>query len=116
MEIAIRDANTFDGLGHDQCRKWQRIIGANTLRLVLAAARTLWFIDHVERGMTFTLCRYRPWYRQQLAPSQLDVVWACRETLQEAGIVPIPRFTPELSQKILRSLNMLCLLRHRGRN
>jgi hypothetical protein len=96
VEIAIRDANTFDGLGHDQCRKWQRIIGANTFRLVMAAARTLWFIDHAERGMTFTLCRYRPWYRQKAAPSQLDVVWACRETLQEAGIVPIPRFTPEL--------------------
>jgi hypothetical protein len=96
VEIAIRDANTFHGLGQDQCRKWQRIIGANTFRLVMAAARTLWFIDHVERGMTFTLCRYRPWYRQKVAPSQLDVVWACRETLQEAGIVPIPRFTPEL--------------------
>jgi hypothetical protein len=96
VEIAIRDANTFDGLGQDQCRKWQRIIGANTFRLVMAAARTLWFIDHLERGRTFTLCRYRPWYRQKVAPSQLDVVWACRETLQEVGIVPIPRFSPEL--------------------
>ena len=54
VEIAIRDANAFDGLGQDQCRKRQRIIGANTFRLVMAAARTLWFIDHVERGMTFT--------------------------------------------------------------
>ena len=97
VEIEIRDANAFDGLGQDQCRKRQRIIGANTFRLVLAAARTLWFIDHVERGMTFTLCRYRPWYRQKVAPSQLDVVWACRETLHEAGIFPIPRFSPELA-------------------
>jgi hypothetical protein len=97
VEIAIRDANAFDGLGKDQCRKWQRILGANTLRLVLAAARTLWFIDHVERSMPFALCRYRPWYRQKVAPSQLDVVWACRETLQEAGIVPIPRFSPDLA-------------------
>ena len=43
-------ANAFDGLGQDQCRKRQRIIGANTFRLVMAAARTLWFIAQVERG------------------------------------------------------------------
>jgi hypothetical protein len=97
VEIAIRDTNAFDGLGQDQCRKWQRIIGANTFRLLMAAARTLWFIDQVERGMTFTLCRHRPWYRHKVAPSQLDVVWACRETLQEAGICPIPRFSPDLA-------------------
>ena len=98
VEIAIRDSNTFDGLGQDQCRKRQRIIGANTLRLVMAAVRTLWFIDQVERGMTFTLGHYRPWYRQKVAPSQLDVVWACREALYDAGIVPIPRFTPERAE------------------
>jgi hypothetical protein len=96
VEIALRDAHTFHGLGQAQCRQWQRLIGANTFRLVMAAARTLWCIDHVERGMAFTLCRVRPWDRQKVAPSQRDVVWACRETLQEAGIVPIPRFTPEL--------------------
>jgi hypothetical protein len=98
VEIEIRDANAFDGLGQDQCRKRQRIIGANTFRLVMAAARTLWFIDHVECGTTFNLCRYRPWYRQKVAPSQLDVVWACREALCDAGIVPIPRFTPDLAE------------------
>ena len=98
VEIEIRDANAFDGLGQDQCRKRQRIIGANTFRLVRAAARTLWFIDHVECGTPFNLCRYRPWYRQKVAPSQLDVVWACREALCDAGIVPIPRFTPDLAE------------------
>ena len=98
VEIAIRDANAFDGLGQDQCRKRQRVLGANTFRLVMAAARTLWFIDHVERSTTFNLCRYRPWYRQKVAPSQLDVVWACREALYDAGIVPIPRFTPDLAE------------------
>ena len=67
--------NAFDGLGRDQCRKRQRIVGANTFRLVMAAVRTLWFIDQVEHGMMFTLCHYRPWYRQKVAPSQLDVVW-----------------------------------------
>lgn len=96
VEIEIRDTNAFDGLGQDQCRKRQRIIGANTFRLVMAATRTLWFIDQVERGTGLNLCRYRPWYKQKVAPSQLDVVWACREALQEAGIFPIPRFTPAL--------------------
>jgi len=32
------------------------------------------------------------------SPSQLDVVWACRATLYEAGIFPIPRFTPGLAE------------------
>ena len=96
VEIAMRDTNAFDGLGQDQCRKRQRILGANTFRLVMAAARTLWFLDQVEHSTGVTLCHYRPWYRQKVAPSQLDVVWACREALQEAGIFPVPRFTPDL--------------------
>ena len=98
VEIDIRDANAFDGLGQDQCRNRQRIMGANTFRLALAAARTLWFIDHVERSAGVNLRRSRPWYTQKVAPSQLDVVWACREALHEAGIFPIPRFTPELAE------------------
>jgi hypothetical protein len=96
VEIEIRDANAFDGLGQDQCRKRQRIMGANTFRLLMAATRTLWFIDQVERSSDLKLCRYRPWYKQKGAPSQLDVVWACRESLYEAGIFPIPRFSPDL--------------------
>jgi hypothetical protein len=98
VEIAIRDANAFAGLGQEQCRKRERILGVNTLRLVLAAARTLWFIAQVDRGAGVPLCRYRPWYRQKVAPSQLDVAEACREALHEAGIFPIPRFTPELAE------------------
>ena len=98
MAIAIRDAHAFDGLGQDQCRKRQRLRGANTVRLVMAAARTLWFIGPVECGTPFKLCRYRPWSRQKGAPSQLDVVWACREALYDAGILPIPRFTPALAE------------------
>lgn len=30
VEIAMRDSNAFKGLGQDQGRKWQRILGANT--------------------------------------------------------------------------------------
>ena len=98
VEITIRDSNAFAGLGQDQCRKRQRIVGANTFRLVMAAARTLWFIAHVDRDTGVPLCRYRPWYSQKVAPSQLDVAEACREALYEAGIFPIPRFSPELAE------------------
>jgi DDE superfamily endonuclease len=96
IEIAIRDANAFAGLGQDQCRKLRRIVGANTLRLGLAAARTLWFIEQVRHASSLDLHHYRPWYRQKCAPSQLDIVWTCREALHEAGISPIPRFIPDL--------------------
>jgi hypothetical protein len=41
VEITLRDSNAFTGFGQDQCRKYTRVVGANTLRLVLAAARTL---------------------------------------------------------------------------
>jgi hypothetical protein len=98
VESEIRAANACNGLGQDQCRKRQRILGANTFRLVLAAARTLWCIDQVERGTGLLLGRYRPWYRQKVAPSQLDVVWTCREALHKAGIFPIPRFIPDLAE------------------
>ena len=97
VEITIRDTYAFDGFGQDQCRKLARVVGANTLRLVLAAARTLWFVEQTSRTVPLDLQRYRPWYRQKCAPSQLDVVWACREALHEAGVFPIPRFTPALA-------------------
>jgi hypothetical protein len=98
VEITIRDSNAFDGLGHDQCRKVERIVGANTLRLVMAAARTLWFVERASQAEGLELCRYRPWYRQKCAPSQLDLVWVCREALHEAGVFPIPRFIPDLAE------------------
>jgi len=96
MEIAIRDSHAFYGVAQDQCRKFTHIIGANTFCLLMAAARTLWFIDHSARAGGVELCRFRPWYRHKVAPSQLDIVWACREALHEEGIFPIPRFFPAL--------------------
>jgi hypothetical protein len=109
VEIAMRDANAFDGLGQEQCRQRQRVIGANTLRLVMAAARTLWFIAQVDRGTEIPLGRYRPWYRQKMAPSQLDVAEACREALHEAGIFPIPWFIPDLAENQEEPANVLPL-------
>jgi len=98
VEIEIRDANTFYGLGHEQCRRVRRIVGANTFRLVMAATRTLWFLAQADQADAVNLWRYRPWYRQKCAPSQLDIAWACREALHEAGVFPIPRFTPDLAE------------------
>ena len=98
VEITIRDSNAFAGFGHDQCRKRPRVVGANTLRLVLAAARTLWFVQHTARTPALALRRYRPWYRRKLAPTQLDIVWTWREALHTAGVFPIPRFAPELAE------------------
>jgi hypothetical protein len=98
VEIMIRDSNTFDGLGQDQCRKLPRIVGANTFRLAMAAARTLWFLEHVEQTQALDLRRYRPWYRQKCAPTQLDIVWACREALHAAGVFPTPRFIPDMAE------------------
>jgi hypothetical protein len=92
MEIDIRDGHAYYGVAQDQCRKFEHILGANTFRLLMAAARTLWFIVSSEPHADVSLQRFRPWYRHKVAPSQFDVAWACREGLQEAGIFPIPRF------------------------
>jgi len=98
VDMELRDAHAFEGLGQDQGRKRHRISGANTCRCVMAAARTRWFLDHVARRTGVNLCRYQPWYRQKVAPSPRDVVWACREALHDAGIFPIPRFAPDLAE------------------
>lgn len=56
-EIPIRESTACAGLGPDQCRKGARVVGANTLRLVLAAARTLWFMEHPCRAGAIALGR-----------------------------------------------------------
>ncbi|MGH7965529.1 MAG: IS701 family transposase [Candidatus Binatia bacterium] len=98
VEITIRDSHVFAGLGQDQCRKRERVVGANTLRLVLAAARTLWFLEQACPADPLALQRYRPWYRQKSALSQLDIVWSWREALHTAGVFPISRFAPGLAE------------------
>jgi DDE superfamily endonuclease len=109
VEITLRDSNAFAGFGQEQCRKYQRVVGANTLRLALAAARTLWFLTQVSHQPPLDLGRYRPWYRQKCTPSQLDIVWTWREGLHAAGVFPIPRFTPGLAEISQEPENVLPL-------
>jgi DDE superfamily endonuclease len=109
VEITLRDSNVYAGFGQDQCRKRERVVGANTLRLALAAARTLWFVEHSARTPAIELRRYRPWYRQKVAPSQLDIVWTWREALLAAGVFPIPRFARDLAKIQQESENALPL-------
>jgi hypothetical protein len=75
----------------------------------MAAACTLWFIERTKHRTGIDLCRYRPWYRKKVAPSQGDIVWACREALYEDGIFPIRRFHPELSENVQGSENTMPL-------
>ena len=52
------------------------------------------------RGVRFALATHNTSLesKREFAPFALDVVWACREALHEAGIFPIPRFTPDLAE------------------
>lgn len=109
VEITIRESTALAGFGQDQCRKRERVVGANTLRLALAAARTLWFLDRACRSQPLALGRYRPWYRHKCAPSQLDIVWTWREALHAAGVFPIPRFAPDLAEMPREPENTLSL-------
>jgi hypothetical protein len=95
VDITIPESKACAGLGQAQGRKVERVVGANTVRRVRAAARTLWFREPPCRAGAIDLGRSRPWYRQQCAPSHLDLVWACREALHVAGGFPIPRVAPD---------------------
>ena len=55
MEITIRESNACAGFGQEQCRQHERVVGANILRLLLAAARTLWFVEQTSRTVPFAL-------------------------------------------------------------
>ena len=97
MDIALRDSHADDGVAPDQCRTFAPILGAHTLRVLMAAARTLWCMLTSEPPPALSL-RWRPWDRHKGAPSQGDVMWACRESLQEEGIFPIPRFCTTVAE------------------
>jgi hypothetical protein len=51
IEIAICASVAFYGLAQDGCRKFERIVAINSLRLLFAAAQLLWFIaQSKQRG------------------------------------------------------------------
>ncbi len=66
VEINIRDANAFYGFGQDQCQSYRCLVGVNTFRALLAACRSLWFIQQVEQQgkQPIDLLKNRPWYRK----------------------------------------------------
>ena len=91
IEIDIRDGHAYYGVAQDQCRNIESLVGVNTFRLLMAAGRPLWCIVSSAQHAEVALQQGRPWYRHKVAPSQFDVMWACRASLHEAGIFPIPR-------------------------
>ncbi len=91
VEIDIRDAYAHYGLGLDRCRNLTRIEALNQMRLMLAAARTIWFMVTYQ-NQTLDLVYLRPWYIAKADPSQRDIATALREALNQEAISPIPRF------------------------
>jgi len=96
IEIDIRDANAYYGLGGDMCRNYQRIVGINNFRLLMAASRTLWVIHQIRDTDQLNLRRFRPWYRTKHRLSQLDIVEIYQETFYAQGISPTVRFLHDM--------------------
>lgn len=90
VEILIRAAKQHYGLGQDRCRRYERIVGVNGLRLLLGACQVLWFARESSRqvGGGVALRPYQPWYEQKQKPSLHDIAWAVRERLMAEGITP----------------------------
>ena len=84
-------------------------MGATPWRLVLAAARPRWCVEHAPPAGGLALARYRPWSRKKGAPRQLDALWACPEALHAAGGFPISGFTPDLAENPKEPENALLL-------
>ncbi len=101
IEIDIRNAYAYYGLGQDRCRNLNRINGINNFRLLLAAARTLFFIQQIQDQQLHPLTYLRPWYKKKKKFSQLDLLIAFEQHMQQAGVTPTPRFwvdTPQTQQ------------------
>ena len=96
VEIDIRDSAEFYGLAKNQCRRHDRIIGANSFCQIMAALRALWFFQQLQQSDGMDLQRYRPWYPHKTKPSQLDIETACKESLNASGVFPITRFLMDL--------------------
>lgn len=98
IEINIRDAHALYGFGQDQCQSYHCTVGVNTFRALLAACRSLWFIQQAEQStkQAIDLRKGRPWYRKKKYPTQLDVQWMFKETLAAEGIMSTPAFRTDV--------------------
>ena len=97
VEIDIRDAYAYYGLGKDQCRNLDRIYAVNSFRILMATCRTLWFVRYFEERQ-LKLKKHRPWYRLKQHPTQLDIISAAHEAFVIEGVSPVPRFTPGMGE------------------
>lgn len=61
IAMDIRDGHASYGVAQDQCRKVECMVGANTFRLLMAAARTLWCIVSSAPPVEVSWQRFRPW-------------------------------------------------------
>jgi hypothetical protein len=107
VAILLRASTACPGLGQDQGRKHERVVGAHPLRVGLAAARPLGVMAQVRPAPPLPLQRSRPGYRQQCAPSHLALLWSWRAALHAAGVFPLPRFAPgraEIPQELENNL------------
>lgn len=98
IEIDFRDANAYYGLAKDQCRKYRRIVAVNNFRMLMAASRTLFCLQHLQKSKPLNLTRFRPWYRQKKQLSQLDIDSISREVLQIQGVFPTPCFIQDVTE------------------
>lgn len=99
VEINIRDANAFYGFGQDQCQSYRCLVGVNTFRALLAACRSLWFVQQADHQISqpVDLLKNRPWYRKKKHPTQLDVQWMFKEMLTSQAITPTPAFIDKVT-------------------
>ena len=115
VEIAIRDANAFDGLGQEQCRKWHRIVSANTFRLVMTAARTLWFMLTLSAAPVCLCAAIGPGTDRKWRPA--NWMWCGPVERPCMRLVFFPYHGSSQSWlKMMRSLNRLYVSQRRARN
>lgn len=89
VQIDIRDAFAYYGLGKSHLRKLKAIEALNQIRIIWAACRTVWFYQHLGKE-PLKLNWLRPWYRKKANPSQRDIAFELRNELIASRLLSIP--------------------------
>jgi hypothetical protein len=89
VEIDIRDAYAYYGLGKAHLRKFKAIEALNQIRIIWAACRTIWFYQNLGE-QPIKLNWLRPWYRKKDKPSQRDIAFELRNEMIGTGLFAIP--------------------------